>query len=76
MTTYYLSASQGQTGVSVTASTGVAEATSAPTADVVVTFANIAVSRGSVMKILEGIRNYLHTDANNPAGPVIPFGAR
>lgn len=76
MTTYYLSGSQGQTGMSAAVSTGVAEATSAPTADVVVTFANIAVSRGSVMKIMEAIKNWLHTDANNPAGPTIPFGSR
>ena len=77
MTVYYLGGSQGVTGISYTSSSGITESTSSPSTDVILSFPVVAtLSRGSAIKILQGMINYLHTDANNPAGPVIPFGSR
>lgn len=74
MTTYYLSASGGQTGLTEACDTGVAEATSAPTADVVVTFANAPnTSRETALNVLRACINYIKSDAFNGVYN-IPFG--
>jgi hypothetical protein len=75
MTTYYLSASTGQNGVSQANSSGIAEATSAPTADCVVTFANAPnCSRGAMIRILDACVLWLKSDGSAQNGAaVIPF---
>lgn len=76
MTTYYLSASTGQKGVSIADDSGVTEGTSAPTADCVVTFANVPnCSREAMLRILDAIHLYLKSDgASQNGAAVIPFG--
>ena len=77
MTTYYLSGTTGQKGFSIADDSGVTEGTSSPTADCVVTFANAPnCSRSSMLRILDGIRNWIISDGINPAGPTIPFGSQ
>jgi hypothetical protein len=78
MTTYYLSGSGGQVGMTEASNTGVAEATSAPTADVVVTLGggNTAIgqmSRETALQVLRACINYIKSDGWN-GNPQIPFG--
>jgi hypothetical protein len=79
LTVYYLSGSTSQPGFSQANNTGVAEATSLPAADVVVSLGAdgtpvTSLSRGGCVRVLQAIINYINSDGFN-GSPVLPFGS-